>query len=51
MEGFIGTPEEYFGAMGKRCTKCGDFFETYREEDSICQLCEEEENEKTTEDI
>jgi exosome complex RNA-binding protein Csl4 len=40
----LQTPEEYFGAISKRCTKCDDFFETYREEDSICQLCEEEED-------
>ena len=46
----LQTPEEYFGAIGKRCTECDDFFETYREEDSICPECEEE-NEKTTEDI
>ena len=46
----LQTPEEYFGAVMLRCEQCGDDFDTYRDEDLICQQCEEE-NEKTTEDI
>ena len=44
----LQTPEEYFGAVMLRCEQCGDDFDTYRDEDLICQECEEE-NEKTTE--
>jgi|TARA_R100000329_G_C7467212_1_gene164604 hypothetical protein len=45
MEAFIGTPEEYFGAVTYRCEQCGDIFDTYRIDDIICQECEENEDE------
>ena len=47
MEGFIGTPEEYFGAVTYRCEQCGDDFDTYRDDDLICRLCEEENENET----
>ena len=35
----LQTPEEYFGAITLTCAECGDDFDTYDEDDEVCNTC------------